>query len=289
MGFVPRVQDISGSDLMKHMEDRYDKRMDSWIIGCEFKSKTGREPYVISGWNRDLKNIITEVNGRQLYFEIENGTVLLNDYALARLEEHINQTVVEELGGVSDTALRAESKTEADDAAAVAATIMGMHTSNPISSKDLCEVVQIAKKRGWHSLSHHLCREWISRNDRKISADVFIEYIYTLRHTGRVQEALQFLDELRTANSDFSANEERVLSTQHAALLLDMYQITADRSFLDLASAMVDQAETKGVDPKTSNVRLRLNALRATSHGQANRPEHLVAILEQHDPRNPLP
>jgi hypothetical protein len=99
------------------------------------------------------------------------------------------------------------------------------------------ERYDIIRRSNLHGLGAKICRQWFAakwQSAPRTDGSILIKLVYCLRHSGELAEALKTVEFALGRNERLSLSQmqKAILSTERAAVLLDLYEIQRDPGML---------------------------------------------------------
>jgi len=235
--------DIDGKELLVHLRDIYRELLLNSIVGCKFQHNDWDHEAVIAACDPESGRIMVESRGVERLEWLSSGFVLCSDNMRAALKLALN-------AGEDTTRSKATRVSPADDdrtasgvLAVLAAQIRNAHAIGVPEKSRRKAVLELDENFRWQPLIEQICRIWMAKSDEPVLGDVLIKLVRVLRHTGRIEEALENLLILDGNLELFKLDELEILFNQRAALFLDYFDLSGNRKMLQFAESSCDQAD----------------------------------------------
>lgn len=127
--------------------------------------------------------------------------------------------------------------TNASDAIVALEMMRDFNSARLPTPEQQVERYDIIRRSNLHGLGAKICRQWFAakwQSAQTTDGSILIKLAFCLRHSGELREALEVVDFALSKNKKISLSQmqKAILSTERAAVLLDLYEIQHEQDLL---------------------------------------------------------
>lgn len=125
----------------------------------------------------------------------------------------------------------------ASDATEALAMMRDFNSARLSTPEQQADRYDIIRRSNLHGLGAKVCRQWLAatwQTTPQMDGSILIKLTYCLRHSGELDQALEAVDFAFSRNKRISLSQmqKAILSTERAAVLLDLYEFRHDPELL---------------------------------------------------------